>query len=56
MHLKRTLLPRSGKMRADENGQAIAADINNIAEMMGTTMPVLQTHMKLHIQDNNSCY
>jgi len=38
-------------MRADENGQAIAADINNITEMMGTTMSVLQTHMKLHIQD-----
>lgn len=38
-------------MRADENGQAIAADINNITEMMGTTMSVLQIYMKLHIQD-----
>lgn len=38
-------------MHADENGQAIAADINNITEMMGTTMSALQTHMKLHIQD-----
>lgn len=49
--MKRTLLPRTEKMRADENGQAIAADINNITEMMVTIMSVLQIHMKLHIQD-----
>lgn len=49
--MKRTLLPQTEKMRADENGQAIAADINNITEMMGITMSVLQIHMKLHIQD-----
>jgi hypothetical protein len=39
-------------MRADEDRRAIAADINNIHEMMRTDMlALLQIHLKLHIQD-----